>query len=160
MSILETPLPIERYIANFTAELPLPPQGKVEVKFGFMSDVLCTISRPAPKELPLAKFSFLPLFTALSISNIVMVVVGCLLEETKVVLLSQRYGLLAPCAEALLSFLFSFEWQGIYIPVMPYSLLDVLDAPVPFLLGLKFECPLLSASLGGRQTEGGCFCRS
>ena len=136
MSILETPLPIERYIANFTSELPLPPQGKVEVKFGFMSDVLCTISRPAPNELPLAKFSFLPLFTALSISNI-LVVVGCLLEETKVVLLSQRYGLLTPCAEALLSFLFPFEWQGIYIPVMPYSLLDVLDAPVPFLLGLN-----------------------
>ena len=135
LSILETPLPIERYIANFTSELPLPPQGKVEVKFGFMSDVHCTISRPAPNELPLARFSFRPLFTTLSISNI-LVLVGCLLEETKVVLVSQRYGLLTPCAEALLSFLFPFEWQGIYIPVMPYSLLDVLDAPVPFLVGL------------------------
>ncbi|KAI2504746.1 Rab guanyl-nucleotide exchange factor [Fragilaria crotonensis] len=135
MSILETPLPIERYIANFASELPLPPQGKVEVKFGFMSDMMCTISRPAPNELPLAKFSYLPLFTAMSISNII-VVVGCLMEETKVVLLSQRYGLLTPCAEAFLSFLFPFEWQGIYIPIMPYSLLDVLDAPVPFLVGL------------------------
>lgn len=135
LSILETPLPIERYIANFTSELPLPPQGKVEVKFGFMSDVHCTISRPAPNELPLAKFSFRPLFTTLSIGNI-LVIFGCLLQETKVVLVSQRYGLLTPCAEALVSFLFPFEWQGIYIPVMPYSLLDVLDAPVPFLVGL------------------------
>ena len=82
LSILETPLPIERYIANFASELPLPPQGNVEVKFGFMSDALCTISRPAPNELPLAKFSFLPLFAALSVSNI-MVVVGCLMEEDR-----------------------------------------------------------------------------
>ena len=135
MSILETPLPIERYIANFTSELPLPPQGKVEVKFGFMSDVQCTISRPAPNELPLAKFSYRPLFTALSISNII-VVLGCLMEETRVALLSKRFGLLTPCTEALLSFLFPFEWQGVYIPVMPFSIVDILDAPVPFLVGL------------------------
>jgi hypothetical protein len=135
MSTLETPLPIERYIANFCTELPLPPQGKVEVKFGFTSDVRCTISRPAPNELPLAKFSYRPLFTTLSVSNI-MVIIGCLLEETRVTLLSKHYSLLTPCTEALLSFLFPFEWQGMYIPIMPYSALDILDAPVPFLVGL------------------------
>jgi DENN domain-containing protein 5 len=135
LSVMETPLPIERYIANFISEIPLPPPGKVEVKFGFMSVVQFTIFRSAPNELPTAKFSFRPLFTALSISNI-LVVFGCLLEETKVVLFSKNIGLLTPCAEAFLSFLFPFEWQGIYIPVMPSSLLEVLEAPVPFLVGL------------------------
>jgi len=135
MSLLETPLPLERYISNFTSELPLPPQGKVEIKFGFTSQVQCIISRPAPNELPLAKFSYRPLFSCLSVSN-VMVVVGLLMEETRVVLLSKYYSLLAPCTEALLSFLFPLEWNGIYIPIMPYTALDILDAPVPFLVGL------------------------
>jgi hypothetical protein len=135
ISTIETPLPVERYIVNFASELPLPPQGKVEVKFGFTTDVQCTISRPAPNDLPLAKFSYRPLFASLSIGN-VMVVVGLLMKETKVALVSKHYGLLTPCCEALLSFLFPFEWQGIYIPLMPYSTLDILDAPVPFLVGL------------------------
>lgn len=136
ISILETPLPIERYIANFVSELPLPPQGKVEVKFGFSTDVHCTISRPAPNELPLARFSYRPLFTTLSISNI-MVIVGCLAQETSVALVSKNYGLLTPCAEALLSFLFPLEWQGMYLPIMPYATRDILDAPVPYLVGLN-----------------------
>jgi hypothetical protein len=107
-TVLETTVQIvdfqrPRYLLNGTLptlqQVPLPPQGKVEVKFGFMSDVHCTISRPAPNELPLAKFSFRPIFTTLSISNI-LVLFGCLLQETKVALVSRRYGLLTPCAEA------------------------------------------------------------
>jgi len=65
-----------------------------------------------------------------------MVVLGCLMEECKVALLSKHFSILAPVAEALLSALFPFEWQGLYVPIMPYSMLDILDAPVPFIVGL------------------------
>lgn len=65
-----------------------------------------------------------------------MVVIGCLLQEAKVALLSRHYAVLTPVAEGLSSLLFPFRWQGLYIPVLPYSMLDVLDSPVPFVLGL------------------------
>ena len=83
----------------------------------------------------MANFSFRPLFAALSVPN-VLLVIGCLLQENKVALLSSQYALLTPVAEALVSLMFPFRWQGLYIPIIPYAMLDILDSPVPFLLGL------------------------
>jgi DENN domain-containing protein 5 len=137
VALAEAPLPIERYIANFVCEVPLPPQGKVSVKYGLLSDDTLTISRPPPNELPMANFSYRPLFTSLSVGNI-LVVFGELLQETKICLCSKHYSLLTPAAEALMSLLFPFEWQGLYVPVLSYpSMVDLLDAPVPFLVGLN-----------------------
>lgn len=116
-------------------EVPLPPPGKVQVKFGFTIKDNWTIERPPENQLPLANFSYQPLFACLSVSN-VLVVMGCLLQETRVALVSKHYALLGPVAEALLSLLFPFHWQGMYLPIMPYNMLEILDAPVPYLVGL------------------------
>ena len=113
----------------------MPPPGKVQVKFGFTVKDIWTIERPPENQLPMANFSYRPLFASLSISN-VLVVVGCLLQETRVALVSQHYALLGPVAEALLSFLFPLHWQGLYLTLVPRNMLDILDAPVPYLVGL------------------------
>ncbi|GKZ00040.1 hypothetical protein MPSEU_000957400 [Mayamaea pseudoterrestris] len=130
---IESPLPIERFIANFTREIPLPPPGKIQIRLQIIE--MWTIHRPAPNELPLADFSFRPLFTLLSSSNI-LVVFACLLKEMRVALCSKCYSILCPVAEALTSLLFPFHWEGMYLPIMPYSMLDILDAPVPYIVGL------------------------
>ena len=135
ITLVQAPLPIERYVANLVSEIPLPPRGKVRVEFGFTSSRLICIERPPPNQLPLANFSYRPMFACLSAGNI-MVVLGCLMEECKVALMSSHCSILTPVAEALLSSIFPFVWQGLYIPVMPYSLVELLDAPVPFLIGL------------------------
>jgi hypothetical protein len=85
--------------------------------------------------LPLADFSFRPLFAALSIPN-VLVVFACLLQECRIALVCNYYGVLGPVAEALSSLLFPLHWEGMYLPVLPYHMLDILDAPVPYLVGL------------------------
>jgi len=114
ISLIAAPLPIERYISNFVREVPLPPQGQVKVEFAFTTDKTFSIERPAINELPMADFSFRPLFASLSVSNII-VVLGYLLQESQVVLLSKHYSLLTPIAEALLSAIFPFRWVGLYI---------------------------------------------
>jgi hypothetical protein len=49
---------------------------------------------------------------------------------------------LTPVAEALTSFLFPLTWQGMYVPVLPSNMVDILDAPVPFLVGFAGKtCP-------------------
>ena len=113
----------------------MPPPGKVQVKFAFTVKDIWTIERPPENQLPLANFSYRPLFASLSVSN-VLVVVGCLLQEMQVALVSQHCALLGPVAEALLSFLFPFHWQGMYLTLVPQHLLDILDAPVPYLVGI------------------------
>ena len=79
ISLAEAPLPIERYIANFVREVPLPPHGRIEVKFGFTQDYTFSITRPPINRLPHVGFSYRPLFASLSVSNI-MVVMGCFME--------------------------------------------------------------------------------
>jgi hypothetical protein len=114
ISLTAAPLPIERYIANFVHEVPLPPQGNVRVEFAFTTEKKFSIERPPVNNLPMANFSFRPLFASLSVSNIVVILCS-LLQEQKVVLLSQYFSILTPVAEALLSALFPFQWVGLYI---------------------------------------------
>lgn len=130
-------MPILTNLASLSSvcEVPLPPPGKIQVKFGFTVEDKWIIERPPGNQLPLSNFSYLPLFTCLSVSN-VLVLMGCLLQETRVALVSKHYALIGPVSEALLSLLFPFHWQGMYLPILPYSMLEILDAPVPYLVGL------------------------
>jgi hypothetical protein len=130
------PLPLERYIANMVHDVPLPPLGRARVRWEcFTSRTTIDITRPAPNDLPLVNFSYQPLFRCLSVANI-LVLWGVLLQEGRVALCSKHYALLTPVAEALLSLLFPLQWQGMYIPVLPSGMSDVLEAPVPYLVGL------------------------
>jgi|AntRauTorckE5430_2_1112549.scaffolds.fasta_scaffold01186_2 hypothetical protein len=136
ISIVSAPLPIERYIANFVCEVPVPPMGKVAVKVQLANEDVLSLSRPPINRLPLLNCSLRPLFACLSVSN-VMVVVGCLLQETRVAICSRHLALLGPVCETLAALLFPFVYQGIYIPCLPDSLaIDFLEAPIPFLVGI------------------------
>lgn len=61
----------------------------------------------------------------------------CLLRA-QVVLCSKHIALLTPVAETLLALLLPYSWQGAYIPVLPASLLDVIDVRV--LLAVAATC--------------------
>jgi hypothetical protein len=43
---------------------------------------------------------------------------------------------LTTCCEILLSLLFPMKWSHAYIPVLPYFLVPILSAPMPFLCGI------------------------
>ncbi len=155
ITLVEAPLPVERYIANFVCEIPLPPQGQVEVRCGFTNDDNWIISRPPPNQLPLANFSFKPLFASLSVGNI-MVVTALLMQEEQVALVSQQYALLGVVAESLLSLLFPFQWLGLYAPCVPSrSMNDIVEAPVPFLIGL--HASYLSSTKPKQRPHGVIF---
>lgn len=138
----ESQLPLERYIANFVFDIPLARPGGAVVRwdcFGRSGNSI-EMARSAPNKLPLVNFSYEPLFRTLSVTNI-LVLWGVLLHEGQVVLRSKHLSLLTPIVEALLSLLFPFTWQGMYIPLLPSNMMDALDAPVPYLVGVNGECP-------------------
>jgi hypothetical protein len=138
----ESSLPLERYIANFMYDIPLPQPGGAIIRWNCFSknDYNIEMARSPSNKLPLVNFSYQPLFRTLSITNI-LVLWGVLLQEGRVVLRSRHLSLLTPIVEALLSLLFPFTWQGMYIPLLPSNMLDALDAPVPFLVGVNGHCP-------------------
>ena len=105
-------MPLERYAINFLKEVPLPPSGRVDVRYFMPNNVKMTISRPPPNKLPMADFSYRPLFSCLSVENII-VIFQCLCAELTVCICSDNLSLLTPVQEAFLSFLFPLVWQGI-----------------------------------------------
>ena len=137
VSLSDSPLPIERYVANFCSEVPLPPRGQVEVKVALPDKVM--LLRRAPKnDLPSLDFSLRPLLSLLDV-DLVLIIFECLLAEAKICLVSRHLSLLTPVAAGLVALLFPFEWQGAFIPVMPASMIEVLDAPVPFFVGVHTD---------------------
>lgn len=123
-------MPVERHVANVTCEIPLPPPGRAEVRVECPDGESFSLSRPVVNGLPFVGVSYRALFSILSTSNVVALL-GLLLVETSVCLLSKHVSLFTPVSHALLSLLFPLQWQGAYVPVLPFASMEILDAPVP-----------------------------
>jgi hypothetical protein len=54
-----------------------------------------------------------------------------------VLLYSKQTSLLTMAAEALLALIFPFRWEHVYIPVLPLQLLEFVNAPTPFIMGVN-----------------------
>ncbi|KAM9301660.1 DENN domain-containing protein 5A [Gastrophryne carolinensis] len=127
------PLPLESYIYNILYEVPLPPAGR-SLKFsGVYSAIVC--QRPSTAELPLFDFPVNEVFELLGVENVVQLFT-CALLEFQILLYSQHYQRLMTVAETITALMFPFQWQHVYVPILPASLLHFLDAPVPYLMGL------------------------
>ncbi|XP_052002719.1 DENN domain-containing protein 5A-like isoform X2 [Xyrauchen texanus] len=127
------PLPLESYIYNVLYEVPLPPSGR-SLKFsGVYGPVLC--QRPSTAELPLFDFPLQEVFELLGVENVLQLFT-CALLEIQILLYSQHYQRLMTVAEGITALMFPFQWQHVYVPILPASLLHFLDAPVPYLMGL------------------------
>ena len=132
----EGPLPAAALTALF--HTPVPSFGlRCEVPLG---NVRVPISTPAANELPhtMAGRDFLLLFQCLDVNNVIMLW-ALLLAEQKVALQGRLPHVLTMAAETLSALLFPFSWQHVYIPILPERLLDILEAPVPFLIGIDEE---------------------
>uniref|UniRef100_A0A8C5FQ72 DENN domain containing 5A n=1 Tax=Gadus morhua TaxID=8049 RepID=A0A8C5FQ72_GADMO len=127
------PLPLESYIYNVLYEVPLPPAGR-SLKFsGVYGPVVC--QRPSTAELPLFDFAMAEVFDLLGVENVIQLFT-CALLEIQILLYSQHYHRLMAVAESITALMFPFQWQHVYVPILPASLLHFLDAPVPYLMGL------------------------
>ncbi|XP_052340159.1 DENN domain-containing protein 5A-like isoform X5 [Oncorhynchus keta] len=127
------PLPLESYVYNILYEVPLPPAGR-SLKFsGVYGPVVC--QRPSTAELPLFDFPISQVFELLGVENVLQLFT-CALLEIQILLYSQHYQRLMTVAESITALMFPFQWQHVYVPILPASLLHFLDAPVPYLMGL------------------------
>ena len=69
------------------------------------------------------------LFSRISYTNVVTII-SLLLVENSVILTSDEIGVLTPISEIFLGLMFPLWWQGVYIPVLPRSMVRMIDAPV------------------------------
>ncbi|XP_066865070.1 DENN domain-containing protein 5B isoform X3 [Kogia breviceps] len=148
------PLPLESYIHNILYEVPLPPPGRSLKFYGVYEPVIC--QRPGPSELPLSDYPLREVFELLGLENLVQVFT-CVLLEMQILLYSQDYQRLMTVAEGITTLLFPFQWQHVYVPILPASLLHFLDAPVPYLMGLQSKEGTDRSKLELPQEANLCF---
>lgn len=130
-------LPVEVYISHFMMNIPFPSlqRPKIRIQLSQLEEDQLTLSNPfGETPLPLSGASFIN-FLTLGPENCINVFLFALTEQ-KMLLHSLRLDVLTSVAEALTSLIFPFEWQCPYIPMCPLALCDVLNAPLPFIVGV------------------------
>ena len=139
---------LEQYVVMLCDEVPLPLPGRTCVGFKIGSSCApVPLSRPpADLDFPQLELSLEGLFQLLSV-DIVLEIMCCVLTESQILFHSSNYSLLTYVQECVLALCFPFQWEHVYIPLLPKSLLSVLQAPVPFLVGVHSS--VLSAEAAG-----------
>ena len=95
------------------------------------------IVMPPAHCLPFAdRLSFDAVLNSLSAKNILKVV-GALLQERRVLLVSSQMDTLTLCAAAFVSLLYPFKWMHPLVPLLPTQLIEYLEAPTPYLMGVQ-----------------------
>ncbi|KAJ7527110.1 hypothetical protein O6H91_16G037400 [Diphasiastrum complanatum] len=74
----------------------------------------------------------------LSLENVLYMLTGALLEK-QLVVICPNLGILSAAVLSLIPMIRPFEWQSLLLPVLPNKMLDFLDAPVPFIVGVQHK---------------------
>ncbi|MED6183489.1 hypothetical protein PIB30_038266 [Stylosanthes scabra] len=72
----------------------------------------------------------------LSLESVLALVTGVLLEK-QVVVVCPNLGVLSAIVLCLIPMIRPFQWQSLLLPVLPGTMLDFLDAPVPYIVGIQ-----------------------
>lgn len=88
-----------------------------------------------PNDLRLESTELSDLYQALG-PDLLIVVFSSLLLERKVILYTENISILSSCVLGLQTLLYPFQWQHTIITILPESLVDICQAPIPVLAGL------------------------
>ncbi|XP_023764036.1 uncharacterized protein LOC111912533 isoform X2 [Lactuca sativa] len=83
----------------------------------------------------LSNWTTITLCRALSLENVLILLSAVLLEK-QVIITSPNLGVLSATVLSLIPMILPFEWQSLFLPVLPGKMFDFLDAPVPFVVGI------------------------
>lgn len=72
----------------------------------------------------------------LSLEGILALLTGVLLEK-QVIVVGSNLGVLSAVVLSIIPMIRPFEWQSLFLSILPGKMLDFLDAPVPYIVGLK-----------------------
>jgi hypothetical protein len=127
--------PLETYLSFLTSAIPAVPRGFFKLSVQLFDQERIEIVPPPLNDLPLSDLNFYPLAKHLSAENIVTLLNWIVLERD-VLFVSNHTELLTPIAEGLMTLLFPFKFEYVYMPLLPQRYLDLVQANVPYVLGI------------------------
>ncbi|KAJ9482355.1 hypothetical protein VN97_g11071 [Penicillium thymicola] len=128
--------PLERYVMNLCTEAFCPISSKTQVEIS-IRELRLFARKEAPNEIPGSRNTDLyALFRTLSVPNII-ILFEYALTESRIIFLSSHTSMLYLATRALVDLLFPLEWTGVLIPVLPARLIQALEAPCPYIVGIE-----------------------
>ncbi|RAH74621.1 dDENN domain protein [Aspergillus aculeatinus CBS 121060] len=128
--------PLERYVMNLCTEAFSPNSSKTQVELN-VRELRLFARKEASNELPGSRNTDIyALFRALSLANIV-ILLEYALTESRIIFLSSHTSMLYLATKALVDLLFPIPWSGVLIPVLPARLIQALEAPCPYIVGIE-----------------------
>mmetsp|Transcript_28428 Transcript_28428/g.71405 ORF Transcript_28428/g.71405 Transcript_28428/m.71405 type:complete len:585 (+) Transcript_28428:128-1882(+) len=124
-------------ILNSLRDMKLPPPGKEE-KFVFSPRLKpIVLSRPFidEEEEMCAEWGLATLLTTIPKKDFYTIFTAVLLER-KLIILCKSVHVLSAIILSFIPLLRPFKYQSVLIPVLPSNMLNFLDAPVPFTVGV------------------------
>ncbi|XP_044463921.1 uncharacterized protein LOC123194655 isoform X1 [Mangifera indica] len=73
---------------------------------------------------------------SLRLENVLTLFAGALLEK-QIVVVCSNLGILCASVLSIIPLIRPYQWQSLLMPVLPNDMLDFLDAPVPYVVGVK-----------------------
>ncbi|KAG8370845.1 hypothetical protein BUALT_Bualt13G0025700 [Buddleja alternifolia] len=92
----------------------------------------------AEEAVSLALWTTATICRVLSLESVLALITGVLLEK-QVIVLCPNLGILSAVVLSLIPLILPFEWQSLFLPILPGKMLDFLDAPVPFIVGIQHK---------------------
>ena len=74
------------------------------------------------------------IFKIFEIDTVISIIL-CILSEQKIVFICKSYNRLTPIIECFMKLIQPFKWQPTYVPLLPSSKIDYIEAPTPFIMG-------------------------
>ncbi|KAF2719515.1 DENN-domain-containing protein [Polychaeton citri CBS 116435] len=128
--------PLERYVVNLCVEALSPITSITQVEVN-VRDLRLYARKEAINELPGSRtIDIYALFRCLKIPNI-MILFEYALAESRIIFYSAHTAMLQLACSALVSLLYPLKWTGVLIPVLPQRLIQALDAPCPYIVGVE-----------------------
>ena len=90
-----------------------------------------TLTPPMYPKIPQTGTRVALLFQQLGIRNVLWLVMAALTEQ-KILFHSESFSRLTDSCTALTALLYPFKYSHVFIPIIPSSLVEVLNNPTPF----------------------------
>ncbi|CAF3453250.1 unnamed protein product [Rotaria sp. Silwood1] len=129
---------IETLVGNILANVNVPPPGGHALRFSIGADDRQVIQPPASPTVPCTGLSVYNLFKELGIDHVVTIFCAAL-SDIKILFFSRSYWKLTEACKAVESLLYPLKYCYTFIPVLPFDLIEILDAPTPFIIGVHSD---------------------
>ncbi|XP_055354318.1 myotubularin-related protein 5-like [Paramacrobiotus metropolitanus] len=131
----KTSLKLEKLVGTLLGHVVVPPPGGPQIRFSIGADDWQFVQPSQSAAVPTSRESILVLCRELGVSNVLRLLCAALVDA-KILFLSSSYNRLADAAHALTSIFYPMKYSYVYVPILPAPLLEVLNTPTPFIMGV------------------------